>query len=141
MTRPLSCRIPATPHKLLNPNVVRVTPQERKKLDWPLAGKSVHVIKYALRAELRETTMLAALEARPAKPMTGPVAPRVVIAYEKGRKALDWDNAIATTKGIWDGLVDAGWIVDDNQMTGIFLTQIKDPEGRGYIDVTMEEAA
>jgi len=136
--RVLTCRIPATPHKLLNPNTSRISQAERAKLDWPLPMKTSNVIKFALRRELREATMLAAMNDRPAKPMAGPVVLRFVIAYERGRKVLDFDNAIATLKGAIDGLVDAGYMRDDDQVTGIYLEQIKDPAGQGYIDVCVE---
>ena len=133
----LRTRIPVTPHRLLNPNAT-ITRKERDQLPWPLPMKSSTIIKFALRRQLREATMLAALNDRPEKPLSGKVVLRFTVAYEKGRKALDWDNCVSSCKGLIDGLVDAGFMRDDDQVTGIFLTQTKDPEGKGYVDVVVE---
>lgn len=138
--RTISCRIPATPHRLLNPNAA-VKESDRMKLDWPLPKKSAVVIKFAMRRELRNITSLAAMPYTPAEPFAGKVIVRFVVAWEKGRQKADWDNCCAMLKGCLDGLVDAGYMRDDDQVVGIFIEQIKDTRGQGYIDVTVEPAA
>jgi len=135
--RVLTCRIPATPHKLCSPNRT-VTRKDRDELGWPLGYEKSHIIKFALRDQLREAAQVTALSVRPEHPIDGPVVLRIVIAYEKGRQTLDFDNAVASLKGAIDGIVQGGFMVDDKQVTGIFLQQTKDPEGYGYIDVTVE---
>jgi hypothetical protein len=125
------------PHRLCNPNA-HVTPKIRADLGWPLAGKPEHILKFAARDWLREAAEIAAGNARPAAPLACPVILRVVIAYEKGRQTLDFDNAVSSMKGAIDGIVRGGFMVDDKQVKGIYLDQIKDPDGRGYIDVTVE---
>lgn len=37
-----------------------------------------------------------------------------VIPYVKSITVRDWDNLIGSTKGFWDGLVQAGVLADDN---------------------------
>ena len=132
----LRCRIPVTPHKLCSPNRT-VTRKDRDEIGWPLAGKKAHIIKFAMRDRLREAALMTAMSVRPDQPIDGPVVLHVVIAYEKGRQTLDFDNAVASLKGAIDGIVQGGFMVDDKQVTGIFLTQTKDPDGLGYIDVTV----
>ena len=134
----LTVRVPATPHKLLNPNTVRVTPKQRDELDWPLPKKSVHIIKYALRQQLKDAVAWSCIEQRPRRPLTGPVMVHVVIGWEKGRMVMDFDNAIASCKGALDGLIMGGWIVDDMQVQGMTLQQTKDPEKVGYMVLTVE---
>jgi Holliday junction resolvase RusA-like endonuclease len=126
-----------TPHKLLNPNNP-VKEKDRRELPWPLPKKSAVVIKFAFRRELRNVTSLAGLQRPPEEPLLGPVVLRFTVAWEKGRQFVDWDNCCSMLKGCLDGLVDAGYMFDDDQVTGIFIEQIKDPAGLGYIDVTVE---
>jgi Holliday junction resolvase RusA-like endonuclease len=135
----LNCRIPATPHRLCNPNA-HATPKIRAELEWPLSIKPEHIIKFALRDQLREAAEMTALSIRPDDPIAGPVVLHVVIAYEKGRQTLDFDNAIASLKGAIDGIVRGGLMRNDKQVKGIHLDQIKDPDGLGYIDITVEAA-
>lgn len=138
MCASLTVRVPATPHKLLNPNTVRVTEKQRSELDWPLPKKSVHIIKYALRQQLKDAVAWSCIEQRPKRPLTGPVMVHVVIGWEKGRMVMDFDNAIASCKGALDGLILGGWIVDDMQVQGMTLQQTKDPEKVGYMVLTVE---
>ena len=134
----LTVRIPATPHKLLNPNTVRVTEKQRSELDWPLPKKSVHIIKYALRQQLKDAVAWSCIEQRPKHPLTCPVVVHVVIGWEKGRMVMDFDNAISSCKGALDGLIMGGWIADDDQVTGMTLQQTKDPEKVGFMVLTVE---
>ena len=72
--------------------------------------------------------------------LTGPVILDVVIAYETRRFIPDWDNAIPMLKGAIDGITIAGFMKNDNQVIGIFLRQIKDPDGQGYTDIIARQA-
>jgi len=135
----MEVHIPATPHKLLNPNKT-VSQKDRQQLDWPLPTKSASVIKFALRRQLQETTILSAINGRPKAPLRGPVILRFTVAYEKGRQIPDWDNCCATLKGVIDGLVQAGYMADDDQVRGIFIDRIMDPAKQGYIEVRLEAA-
>lgn len=133
----LTVRVPATPHVLLSPNRT-ISQKDRAKLGYPLLKQSTYRIKFALRRELQEATMLAALNGRPDAPLAGPVVLRFTIAYERGRQRLDWDNCCATLKGAIDGIVDAGYLRDDDQVSGIFIEQTKDPAKVGYMVLTVE---
>jgi len=66
----------------------------------------------------------------------GPIVIHVVIAWERGRRESDWDNAIAMSKAAIDGVfskLDA----DDRQVRGAYLRQLRDREGAGYMEITV----
>jgi hypothetical protein len=73
------------------------------------------------------------------RPFAGPVRVAAVIAWPKGRRALDWDSAIGCLKPYVDGLVDAGWLADDRQVRGIEVEQRRaDPGDRsGWVELTV----
>lgn len=132
-------RIPAAPHVLLNPNRT-VTKKERKKLPWPLPVKSVYMIKSILKAQYQDEAIAAAERVKGRVAIKGPVVLEVLIAYGKGRQIPDFDNAISMLKGAIDGVVKAGFMYDDDQVIGIYLDQIKDPDKLGYTVITVREA-
>lgn len=128
-----------SPHILLNPNRT-VTKKERKKLPWPLPVKSVYMIKAILKAQYQEATIAAAEQVKGRVAIKGPVVLEVVVAYEKGRQIPDFDNVVSTLKGVIDGVVKAGFMYDDDQVIGMYLERIKDPEKLGYTVITVREA-
>src|SRR5690242_20616446 len=115
MTMQNHCRIPMTPHILLNPNAT-ITKNQRKKLPWPLPLKSVYMIKAVLKADLKKAAFEAAEAQKDRVAIKGPVVLEITIAYEKGRVIPDFDNAVTTLKGAIDGVTKAGFMYDDNQV-------------------------
>ncbi len=132
-------RIPMTPHPLLNPNAT-LSRKQRERLPYPLNLRPMPVVKNALKRDYKEASTYAALSSLHRTMLTGPVILDVVVAYEKGRFIPDWDNAIPMLKGAIDGITIAGFMKNDNQVIGIFLRQIKDPDGQGYTDIIARQA-
>ena len=71
---------------------------------------------------------------------SGNVIVRAVIAWGKGRKSQDPANAIGSLKPALDGLEDAAIVANDKQIQGVTISQCRDPEGRGYVMLTVEAA-
>lgn len=120
----LRCRVPRTPAAGLSANRLRhLSGWERQE---------------AVGA-LRLATKLAALPAAPAVPLSGPVVIWYRLGWEKGRRRLDPDGAVAACKPALDGLVDAGWLVGDGPdvIAGFMVSQHRDPDGRGWLDVSV----
>lgn len=139
MTAPITVRIPATPHTLLRPNVTSVNKRERQKLGYPLNVMPAAKLKALLKADLRETAGWAARECAPAVPIDEPVHLTVTIRWEHGRNKQDFDAAIYGLKGVIDALMDAGWIEDDSQVTGVTVYQEKQKRGEhGCIDLRLD---
>jgi hypothetical protein len=68
-----------------------------------------------------------------------PVQPYVldyVVARAKGKQALDDDNIKAGLKYVQDGIA-ATLDINDRNFTVGTVTQIRDPDGVGYVDVTI----
>ena len=105
-------------------------------------------VKHRANAAMRETAGKAGIVARMeaigncggGPVFDGPVVVRTVIAWEKGRKRCDNDNAGAMCKGLYDGaLQDAGIVANDKHCTFLPVEQIRDKAGVGY--VTLEVSA
>jgi Holliday junction resolvase RusA-like endonuclease len=73
--------------------------------------------------------------------LKGAVRVHYVFAWEKGRKQMDLDNLVALAKSALDGLVDAGIMGDDRYVVGMTAEQTRDPNGVGYLQVTVKEVA
>ena len=96
--------IPRLPSPGLNPNRV-----SRAGNLWFAYAKA--------KREDGDTALLCARQSRLPKSMPWQsVAIRVhfVLPYVKSVRVRDWDNLIASCKGFWDGLVQAGVLADDN---------------------------
>lgn len=64
-------------------------------------------------------------------PITGPVSVTIHIGYGHKRLLPDLDGSISATKPFWDGIVDAGLLVDDDQIVKIIATHEKLKGKRG----------
>lgn len=89
--------------------------------------------------EYRHTAKYSAISTRWTQPIRGPVMVHYVFGWEKGRKTMDFDNLVGLGKPALDGLVDAGVMGDDRYVVGITAEQVRDPEGVGYLKVTIRE--
>jgi len=133
-----------SPHPFLNPNAT-ITRKQRDALPFPLMLKKTPVIKNVFRQEYKDAsywaavTSLSRLSSTPTT-LSGPVVLEVVIAYERGRKIPDWDNAVAMLKAAIDGVTLAGFMKNDKQVIGMFMKQIKSISGEGYTDLTVRKA-
>lgn len=137
------CRIPMTPHVLLNPNAI-LSKKQRNLLPYPMNLMKLPVIKSIYKRDLRECSKLSATQAlgtyrsRDTPPtILGPVVVDIVVAWEKGRQIVDWDNCVAMMKGVIDGVTKGGFMLDDRQVVGMYLQQIRDPDKLGYIDIAV----
>jgi len=120
-----SCRIPVDPPQGLSANALRHLSGWRRQ---------------AVVGLLRTASAYAARASAPATPYAGPVSLSVTIARSKGRKRMDFDSAVTSTKPMTDGLTDAGWMKDDSQVVAMRIRQIRDLAGEGWIDVAMRQA-
>jgi len=116
----------------------RVTPNSRE--DWRT--------KHAIQRDMKATTHYTMREAID---LTDPVACfqtarwpltlHYVIGLAKGRRRMDDINAIAGLKYIEDGIA-AALQIDDKHFRFGTIDQVRDPEQRGYVRVTIcEEGA
>lgn len=104
--------IPMAPESAMMPN------QLSKQGHW---GKRAKV-----RKECREIARYAAMASgMHIEPYSGPVAITIHAAYGYARVTPDLDASIAAAKPFFDGLVDAGILVDDKQIQKITATHEK----------------
>ena len=132
MTQPdtWTVTIPAAPAYALSPN-----------------ARTHHMVKAKEARELRTITYFTIGSDHPGS-IPGPVALDWIINLPKGRKHMDWDNALTTLKPAMDGLVMAGVIEDDNTniVTRIGLQQVgwkehKIDGGELVVTITAVESA
>ena len=123
--RTLTVRIPAQIHYQITPNASR---------RYPAAAKS------RLRQELKDTTIRACQGEgwHLGHDLTPPLVLDYSVARGKGRQPMDDDNLTSALKHARDGVAHVLGI-DDKQMTTGKLTQIRDPDAVGYIEVTIRE--
>ena len=124
MSERLTITVPGTPDARLSPN-----------------GRSHWGTKSKLVKQLRGDAMNAAYGAigagRTEPVFSGPIRVAVEIGWEPRRKRVDQDNAVGLTKAILDGFTDALVWVDDRYCILETFRQVRDPEKRGYVKVTM----
>ena len=89
-----------------------------------------HMVRARKARQMRQYVGWAAKADAPAKPIRGPVVLTVTIGWPKRRPGMDIDNATACLKSSIDGLVDAGFIEDDKQITELRVRQRKWGEWR-----------
>src|SRR5699024_7489005 len=68
---------------------------------------------------------------------TGPLVMHLTVYHGKGRKRMDDDNIIAWSKPLRDGIAQAIGI-DDKHITTGTIDQLRDPDGLGFVEVTVE---
>jgi Holliday junction resolvase RusA-like endonuclease len=82
------------------------------------ANARVHHMARARRVkELREFTYWQTRQDAPSAPIAGRMGVSVTIGWPKGRKRQDATNVGHCLKAIVDGMTDAGWWVNDKQVT------------------------
>jgi crossover junction endodeoxyribonuclease RusA len=123
--RILTVTIPGTPDRVLSPNAVR-------KTHWGTRRRATEQARTTAYCACRD----ANLEMWEPDP---PLTLHAVIAWEKGRRQLDPDNAHGILKATIDGVADALG-VDDKHLTLASVTQTRDEAGRGFVRVAIEAA-
>jgi Holliday junction resolvase RusA-like endonuclease len=118
--------IPGNPDRVLSPN---------RRAHWSQ--------KALATKRLREWAYWPARQAviesdDPIPIFAGAVRVKPTIAWGKGRKRMDGDNALGCLKPVWDGFTDAGFWGDDRYVIFEPVEQIRDPEGVGYVAVEVE---
>lgn len=118
--------VPMCPHPSLSPN---------SRPHWRTKAKHAK--------ELRQAARFAAVSARNTCGggvlVGGEIHVRPVIAWSKGRRIMDGDNALASLKACFDGFTDAFLWGDDRHCVFWPVEQVRDPEGRGYVRVEITE--
>lgn len=125
MTAPLTVRVDRTPHKYLNPN----------------AGKHKRT-REPYENDLQSTAALRTGEALIGQEWhhDGPITLTLDVAWEKGRNAyVDYDNLVAMNKKLVDGVFSKIG-ANDRQVRAIELSQSHDPDGAGFVTVTVTPA-
>lgn len=74
-------------------------------------------VKARKTKQLREYVGYVTRESAPPEPLTGPVTLRISVGWPKGRKRHDDDNMVSLCKAVIDGMTDAGWWLNDSQVT------------------------
>mgnify|MGYP003559736156 CR=1 FL=1 len=116
----------------------RVTPNSRE--DW----RTKHAIQRDMKATTHYTMREAIDHTDPVacfQTARWPLTLHYVIGLAKGRRRMDDINAIAGLKYIEDGIA-AALGIDDKHFRFGTIDQVRDPEQRGYVRVTIcEEGA
>jgi len=86
-------------------------------------ARTHRMVRARKQRELREFTHWSVRETAPESPLTGRVTVTVTIGWPKRRPGMDIDNATACLKGAIDGVVDAGYLVDDKQIAELRVRQ------------------
>ena len=111
--------IPMEPDNALFPNAIG------RGGHWGKRSKS--------HATCRQVARYAAMESgMHLEPIEGPVALTIHVGYGYRRVKPDLDATISACKPFIDGLVDAGILVDDDQVQKITATHEKLPSKRGH---------
>ena len=112
------------PSKCLSPNA---------RAHWRTKAKAVKEYRWRACAE--------ALEATEAQMPRWTAASIQAVFYHPQRRRRDHDNLAASLKSAVDGLVDAGLLADDDQITWLPVVKLIDPEyPRVMLVVTRTEA-
>lgn len=88
-----------------------------------------------LASRLATTSALAKLGRNPV-PAKGDLGIEWTIWLRKGERRADTDNAISRMKPAMDGIFDALG-TNDSRVTQIGVKQVRDPEGRGWLQVAL----
>ncbi len=124
MTEPLTITIPMTPSADLSPNARvhwsrRYAAAQTAKDTAHWAGRTTDCAPWVFRKNL-------------------PIPLCWLVAWEKGHKRMDEDNLIAALKPFQDGIA-AFLGIDDKRFTTLVVTQTRDPAGKGYTVVTIDQ--
>jgi hypothetical protein len=111
--------IPGTPDRCLSPNA---------QPHWGTKARAT--------ADARETAYYAVCGEEDGDPWPPPFRLDFEIGWEKGRKRMDDQNAKSILKATCDGIADALHVNDRHFVIGD-VRQVRDPEGRGYVRVTI----
>lgn len=114
-----------------------VTPNGRAH--WSVKRRLTEDMQTATRYAMREVVDMEDPEAC-FQTAPWPLTLHYLIAHGKGRKRLDDDNAIAAMKPIRDQIARCLGMDDRNFVSGS-MTQVRDPEKRGFVRVAIEPAA
>ena len=116
--------VPAVPGRCLSIN---------SKCHFHKRNEQAQELRTALR--LATSSALAKLGRNPV-PMKGDLGIEWTIWLAKGERKADTDNAISRVKPAMDGIFDALG-TNDRRVTQIAVKQVKDPDGRGWLQVAV----
>lgn len=116
---PLIVTIPGTPDRCLSPNA---------KPHWGTKARAI--------ADARQTACLAVCGEDDGDPWPPPFRLDFEIGWERGRKRMDDQNVKSLLKATCDGIADALEVNDRHFIIGE-VVQMRDPDGVGYVRVTI----
>jgi Holliday junction resolvase RusA-like endonuclease len=99
----------ATVYRTIVPCVPDAQIGSNGRLHWAVKARRVK--------SLREFVYWATKADAPDKPFTGPVVLTISVGWPVGRKRHDDDNMVSLLKTCVDGMTDAGWWVNDSQVS------------------------
>lgn len=118
MSETLTIKVPIAPLQDLSPNA-RVHPMR------------LHRAKARVRQLARNETNRLHAGDHPLAQSTSPITVSISIFWEKGRKRMDNDNALASCKALIDGVAES-LDVDDKRFVFPPIDQGRDRTGNGY---------
>ena len=127
----LTIRVPMAPPRELSPNASIKLPARAKngyRRQWQQAW---HAAIVDARNRIRPYP--------PTPVYSGLVFCAITYARPKGGKPWDEDNLLATMKHGLDQLQKDGIVSNDRHLRYVIEEQIMDPDGRGYVEVTLAE--
>lgn len=130
MTTATTVRIPITVKRAVTPNGIP---------PYQFQTKRGNRMRYRLQAELKKAAKKAVEDAGLTYPEGTRLTLDYVVAWEKYRRTMDKDNLIAGLKYCQDGIAEALG-VNDRYIDVEEVTQIRDPEKKGYMEVTIRES-
>ena len=80
-------------------------------------GRLHYMVRARKVRQLREYVYWQTRESAPSSPLTGRVVLTISVGWPRGRKRHDDDNMVSLCKTIIDGMTDAGWWVNDSQVS------------------------
>jgi Holliday junction resolvase RusA-like endonuclease len=99
----------ATVYRTICPCVPDADLSPNARVHWRVRARKVKA--------LREFVYWATKADAPIEPFTGPVVLTISVGWPVGRKRHDDDNMVSLCKTIVDGMTDAGWFVNDSQVS------------------------
>lgn len=118
-----------------------LSPNASRAIHWGTKSKMRAGVKHAAFYATKEALGAWERQHGPWEPLQGRTEVQIVIAWGKGRRIMDQDNALASCKAVIDQLAEAGVIANDRFCEYPPLIQMRDEDGRGFIRLVVTELA
>ncbi len=129
----------------MSDTTIRIHTVIRRELTPNRSFRTPRGMIYALQKKLKQDTVRAFREQMDLEDPVAclqtapwPVILDITVARAKRKQALDDDNMVASLKYLQDGVAQALGMDDKHMHIARPVTQVRDPDGAGYIDVTIK---